>query len=188
MPAHRGELSDEQVGDLVARVRAFAPTREEPVDRKKGGPALARFDQRYQGLQREMYDLKKQYHDLPKAAPGGAHPKNSEPRQHELARQSPPATPGAPSSKELFLKRCAKCHGEDGTGRKARDRLPEIPNFTDASWQARLADSKLAASILDGKGDDMPPQRGKISEEQVKGLVEHIRAFAPAKGNSKQKK
>jgi mono/diheme cytochrome c family protein len=184
MPAHRGELSEEQVGDLVAHVRAFAPTREKTVDTEKRRPALAGFDKRYQRLQREMNDVKRQYHDLPKAAPGSAPPKPSEPGQHELARQSPPAAPGAPNPKDLFLKRCAKCHGEDGTGRKARERLPEIPDFTNPSWQARQVDSKLLASILDGK-DEMPSWRDKISQEQARSLVAQIRAFAPNPGSPK---
>jgi hypothetical protein len=64
-----------------------------------------------------------------------------------------------------------KCHGADGTGSRARARLAEIPNFTDAEWQARRADAQLMASILDGKGEEMPPQRGKISEELARGLV-----------------
>ena len=71
-----------------------------------------------------------------------------------------------------------KCHGTDGTGNKARERLPEIPDFTNPSWQARRADSKLLSSVLDGKGDDMPAHRGKISKEQARGLVTYVRAFA----------
>ena len=36
------------------------------------------------------------------------------------------------------------------------------------------------ASILDGKGSAMPPQSGNISEEQ-RGLVVHVRGFAPTR-------
>ena len=63
---------------------------------------------------------------------------------------------------------------------------PEIPDFTNASWQARRADAQLLASILDGKGEDMPPQRGKIGEEQVHSLVAYVRAFAPTTRKSGQ--
>jgi mono/diheme cytochrome c family protein len=73
--------------------------------------------------------------------------------------------------RELFRKRCAKCHGTDGTGSQARDRMAEIPDFTSAAWQAKRKDSQLIASILDGKGDDMPPGRGKISSEQARALA-----------------
>jgi mono/diheme cytochrome c family protein/uncharacterized membrane protein len=100
--------------------------------------------------------------------------------------------PSAPKATEthvraLFEKHCAKCHGEDGTGSEERDGLPKIPDFTDASWQEKCKDAQLVASILDGKGtkgEKMPPWRGKISEEQARGLVGYVRAFSPAKGTS----
>ena len=92
------------------------------------------------------------------------------------------SSPGTPDVEELFRCQCVKCHGADGTGNKTRDRLPEIPDFSDTRWQTRRADAQLMASILDGKGDDMPPQRGKISDEQARDLVRYVRAFAPTKG------
>jgi hypothetical protein len=46
----------------------------------------------------------------------------------------------------------------------------------------------LLASILDGKGTAMPPVRGKISEEQARGLVAYIKSFAPTAGKSSQKR
>ena len=87
--------------------------------------------------------------------------------------------------RELFRQRCVKCHGADGTGREARDRLPEIPDFTKSSWQARRSDAQLLASILDGK-DEMPSWRDKISEEQARSLVAHVRAFTPTTEKSGQ--
>ena len=66
------------------------------------------------------------------------------------------------------------------------DRFPEIPDFTNVSWQAQRTDAQLLESILDGKGEDMPPVRGKISEQQARGLVAFIRAFAPTPGKPEQ--
>src|SRR5271157_2916756 len=63
--------------------------------------------------------------------------------QRPAPRQSVPLAPGTPAFGELFRKRCVKCHGADGTGNKARDRLPEIPDFTNVSWQARRTDARL---------------------------------------------
>jgi uncharacterized membrane protein len=64
--------------------------------------------------------------------------------------------------------------------------MPETPDFTNASWQARRGNAQLMASILDGKGSEMPPVRGKISEEQAGGMVAYIRSLAPSLGNSGQ--
>jgi hypothetical protein len=58
--------------------------------------------------------------------------------------------------------------------------MPEIPNFTASPWQERRRETQLKASILDGKGAEMPAWRGKVSDEQVAALVAHVRAFAPA--------
>jgi Cytochrome C oxidase, cbb3-type, subunit III len=68
---------------------------------------------------------------------------------------------GTPAARGLFRHNCVKCHGADGTGNAARGRLREIPNLTDASWQAKRSDAQLLASILDGKGTEMPPARAK---------------------------
>jgi len=90
------------------------------------------------------------------------------------------------ASRELFRQHCVKCHGADGTGSPARDSLPEIPNFTDPSWQGRRSDAQLLAGILKGKGAEMPPWRGKISAEQARSLVGYVRAFKPTRGTSGQ--
>jgi mono/diheme cytochrome c family protein/uncharacterized membrane protein len=102
-----------------------------------------------------------------------------------------PSAPKATKSqaRALFEKHCAKCHGKDGTGSEARDSLPKIPNFTDASWQRKSKDAQLLASILEGKGakgEEMPSWRGKVSEEQARGLVSYVRSFAPNGGRSRQ--
>ena len=105
--------------------------------------------------------------------------------QGPAPRPSGPTAAGTAAVGELFRKHCAECHGVDGTGKPARELLDEIPNFTDASWPARRSDAQLLVSILDGKGLEMPGWRGKISEEQARGLVAHVRAFAPTPGTPK---
>jgi uncharacterized membrane protein/cytochrome c553 len=86
----------------------------------------------------------------------------------------------APVDRELFRQHCVKCHEADGTGSLVRRRQPDIPNFTDPAWQAQRDEAQLLASILDGKGKEMPPWRGKISEKQARGLAAYVRSFAPA--------
>ena len=109
---------------------------------------------------------------------------SSRSRQGPPPRQSAPKASGTPAAHELFRQHCIKCHGSDGTGSPARDRLHEIPDFTKSAWQARRSDAQLLASILDGK-DEMPSWRDKISQEQARSLVAYVRAFAPAPGTQK---
>ena len=186
MPPQRGNISEEQARGLVAHVRGFAPTREKPGQGEQAGRAMASFDERYRRLQEQQEELRRQFRELSQVSPGGARSKPSESGQHRVAQESAPAALGTPPVGELFRQRCVKCHGADGTGSRTRDRLSEIPDFTNASWQARRADAQLMASILDGKGEDMPPQRGKIGEEQVRSLVAYVRAFAPTTRKSGQ--
>src|SRR5215475_5146150 len=99
-------------------------------------------------------------------------------RERPAPQPSAPATTGAPA-RELFRQHCANCHGAAGTGRAARSLQPDIPDFTDASWQARRSEAQFLASILDGKGQDMPAFRGKLNGDHARMLAAHVRTFAP---------
>jgi mono/diheme cytochrome c family protein len=75
---------------------------------------------------------------------------------------------------------CIACHGPDGTGVSAmRATLPLLPDFTRTSFRDQHSDPQLLVSILDGKGTQMPANRGRLSERQARDLVMFIRSFAP---------
>ena len=78
---------------------------------------------------------------------------------------------------EQFRHDCGSCHGEDGRGGPGREFLRKTPDFTDATWQARRSDRQLIASILNGKGSDMPAGGDRLSREQARDLVAYIRTF-----------
>src|SRR5438105_2932086 len=103
-------------------------------------------------------------------------PKSS---QRPAARPPAPAAAGSAAGRKLFQQHCVKCHGADGKGSAARNLMPEIPDFTDASWHKGRSDAQLKVSVLDGKGTAMPAASGKISAEQASSLVAHVRAFGP---------
>jgi mono/diheme cytochrome c family protein/uncharacterized membrane protein len=186
MPPHRGEISKEQARGLVAYVRAFAKIKRQPGRQMPTGLALADFDKRYHRLQDEQDKLKRQFHEHSDAAAKRVSPKPKESRQPETAQQSSAAPPGSPAIRELFSEHCAECHGAKGTGSAARRRLPDIPDFTSASWQARRTDAQLMESITEGKGSDMPSFSEDITKEQARGLVVFIRSFGRARADSKQ--
>jgi mono/diheme cytochrome c family protein len=113
------------------------------------------------------------------AAPAHAQADASESMQRPDSRPSALAAGTTTAIRELFRQHCAKCHGADGKGSAVRSCMPEIPDFTAARWQERRREAQLKASVLDGKGADMPAWRAKVSEEQVRDLVAHVRAVAP---------
>ena len=108
-------------------------------------------------------------------------PRAPSPPSFPLRKAEEPSAPKAAETSavtELFQKHCVKCHGADGTGSQARDRLPEIPDFTSQTWQEKRSDAQLQAAILDGKGTFMPPFSNKLDNEKVKCLTELVRAYA----------
>jgi cytochrome c553 len=84
-----------------------------------------------------------------------------------------------PSAGAIYLKRCARCHSRDGTGTDARDTMPTIPDFTSAGWQRKHSTAQLVASVLEGKGTQMPAFAGRLTGEDARRLAAHIRAFNP---------
>lgn len=76
----------------------------------------------------------------------------------------------------LFNRYCIRCHGVDGRG--VWD-IPDVPNFTNARWQAFHSDAQLARSILEGRGSVMPPWRGILSLEEAWALARYVRTFVP---------
>ena len=172
MPPSRDKISEEQARGLVAYVRAFAPTNKRPDPEKQPKSPRDRMEERQRRLQEELEDLKRQFRELSRVTP------DHEPPRRAVFPQPNSTATATPAARELFRQRCAKCHGADGTGNTARDRLAEIPDFTDSSWQARHDDAHLLASILDGKRREMPPFHDKISEEEARAQVTRVRAFA----------
>lgn len=76
----------------------------------------------------------------------------------------------------VYQAKCAVCHGKDGRG-TAIWKAKGQPDMTVAEWQKSRTDSQIGEIIRSGKGKFMPAWKGKLSEEDVKALVERVRAF-----------
>jgi mono/diheme cytochrome c family protein/uncharacterized membrane protein len=176
MPAFTQKIKEEPARGLVAHIRAFAPTNGKSGKEKQEKQDSSGFDERFGRLQKEMDELSSQSRELSQSS--GSKP--GKPSEPSPKKSDEPISNAAESSAvvDLFQKHCVKCHSEDGTGSQARDRLPEIPNFTDSAWQARRTEAQIKASILDGKGKEMPPTRGKVALKQAEELVAYVRSFA----------
>jgi mono/diheme cytochrome c family protein len=77
----------------------------------------------------------------------------------------------------IFSTLCNPCHGPDGRGTLVRPAMPPIPDFTSSDWQSSRSSSRLALSILEGRGTLMPPWNGKLTPEQARYLVLYVRSF-----------
>lgn len=90
-------------------------------------------------------------------------------------------------AEQIFLQRCAACHGNDGSGNgpAAASLNPKPRNYHDPAWQASVKDDDIRAIIVKGgagvgKSAMMPPNpdlQGKA--DVVDELVKIIRGFGP---------
>jgi mono/diheme cytochrome c family protein/uncharacterized membrane protein len=166
MPPFGEKLSEKQARELVAYVRTFGP---KPAG---GEQQSARdFDKRFRQLEAEMTRLQRESQRA--AAPS---PRRASRQATRLAAGGPAGSEGGAVSR-LYRQHCQKCHGADGTGSPARARLPRLPDFTDTRWQRRRTDARLLASVLDGKGSQMPAFEEKINDDQARELVATVRGF-----------
>lgn len=72
-------------------------------------------------------------------------------------------------------KGCAACHGSNGAGQTTMGKNLKVPDFASAGVQ-KQSDAELAEIITKGKGR-MPSYDGKLTRDQIDGLVKHIRMF-----------
>jgi cytochrome c6 len=87
----------------------------------------------------------------------------------------------AADAKENWDKMCTKCHGADGKGQTKMGQKLGIKDMTDAKVQAELKDDAAFKAIKEGLKDkdgktQMKAAEG-LSDDDVKALVAHVRAF-----------
>ena len=85
---------------------------------------------------------------------------------------------GAAQGMKLFAAKCAVCHGQDGGGSQVGKTM-NVPDLRSPAVQ-KQTDAELAQIISDGRGG-MPSFKGSLSDDQIHGLVTHIRSLASKK-------
>jgi mono/diheme cytochrome c family protein len=160
MPSMRGKLGSVDVGQMVAFVRGFG-----------GGTQVVNED--------EEKSAEPQLPVEPQITtrPGSPAAVSTQPVSRDLSLLE---------GRRLFQRPCITCHGNDGRGAAMRDTLPSIPDFTAGRWQETRTDFQLVVSVMDGKGDGMPPFRDKVSREQARDIVAFIRTLGPSPAMERQ--
>jgi cytochrome c6 len=75
-----------------------------------------------------------------------------------------------------FKAKCAMCHGADGTGSTPTGVALKVRDLGSSDVQTQT-DAQLTDIVTNGKGK-MPAYKGKLTDDQIKGLVAFIRSFA----------
>ena len=84
-----------------------------------------------------------------------------------------PTASSADNSADLFKQKCAMCHGENGAGKG------KVPALSSAEVQQR-SDADFKTVIEKGLKNDkgmMPGSGGKLTPEQIDGLVTYVRSL-----------
>jgi len=80
-----------------------------------------------------------------------------------------------------WTKHCASCHAADGSGSTRMGRQSGAKDYRDAKVQAEMKDDTALKALKDGvqaKGKEvMKPFKDKLSEDEMKALIAHMRTF-----------
>ena len=83
---------------------------------------------------------------------------------------------------ENWDKNCASCHGKDGKGETKAGKKADVKDLTDSKYQGSFSDEQMFKQIKEGMKDKngkerMKPFGDKLTDEEIKALVAHVRAF-----------
>ena len=76
----------------------------------------------------------------------------------------------------LYKTKCAACHDADGSGSGAMGKQLGAPDLRSDAVQKKT-DAQLTDEIASGVGQKMPAYKGKLTDDQIKGLVAAIRGL-----------
>jgi cytochrome c6 len=74
-----------------------------------------------------------------------------------------------------YKAKCATCHGPDGKGDTAMGKTMKVKDLGSAEVQ-KQSDADVATIIEKGK-KPMPGYEGKLTKEQIDGLVKYVRSL-----------
>jgi cytochrome c6 len=74
-----------------------------------------------------------------------------------------------------YKAKCATCHGPDGKGDTAMGKTMKVKDLGSAEVQ-KQSDADLTTIIEKGK-KPMPGYEGKLTKEQIDGLVKYVRSL-----------
>lgn len=80
------------------------------------------------------------------------------------------------SGRDIYLDKCAVCHGEDGAGKTIKGKKVHCKDIRDTIKKDSEADMIKVAT--DGKGVNMDSYKKQFSPEQIRAVVEYYRSLA----------
>ena len=120
---------------------------------------------------------------MPPMAPALGTPHDVRHLSHHVVRLSgsPHDSLKASLGKSKFTA-CAACHGMDGKGNQALG----APNLTDDIWLHGWGEAAITAMINNGKHNEMPAQKDKLTEAQIAVLASYVWGMSHKDGAVRQ--
>ena len=87
------------------------------------------------------------------------------------------AAPPAPDVQDVYLDKCAVCHGKDGSGNTTKGRKLKVKDLRSPDAQ-KLSEAEMIDIVTKGKGKDMDGFEKELGKDTVKNLVTYYRALA----------
>lgn len=91
----------------------------------------------------------------------------------------------ADDATSLWNSNCAACHGKDGKGGTMMGHRLNIKDLTDPKVQESFTDAEATKAIKEGVTENgqkkMRAFGDKLSDDQIKDLVAHVRSFKSGK-------
>ena len=78
-------------------------------------------------------------------------------------------------AKDLYLNKCATCHGPDGAGKTAMGKKLKIVSAHEAA--EKMSAEEMIKVVTDGKGQSMAAYGKQFKPDQIKGLVDYYRGL-----------
>ena len=86
----------------------------------------------------------------------------------------------AADGKALYTKKCANCHGADGSGNTKMGKKLKCRDLSDPAVQAKLTDAAIKNSIKQGVSEGgkmrMKPVKG-LSDADIQAVVKYVRSL-----------
>src|SRR5438552_3686454 len=83
------------------------------------------------------------------------------------------------AGKQIYLRRCASCHGTTAEGGPGNDLIPAAPSLVDDQWDHGSSDGEIFDNIKNGVGPDfnMVPFKDTLKDDEIWNVVNYVRSI-----------
>ena len=84
------------------------------------------------------------------------------------------------AGKAVYMKKCKKCHGEDGKAQTKMGKKYEIPDMTSSEWQGKHDKAKVVKVVTDGSKkpkSKMKSFKEKLSAEEISAVADFVKTL-----------